>query len=114
MFAPLAYVKFNEQIPEPETVVVNGKNIVKETRKVSVYPCPSPTIDGLREQEQCMHLQLFLFNRSELSQSLEMRLKKWALAHNVKENSSLDELCHACDKLAHVSSPSSGAEKALS
>ena len=31
-----------------------------------------------------MHLQLFLFNRSELSQSLEMRLKKW-LGHNVKE-----------------------------
>jgi hypothetical protein len=42
-----------------------------------VFPCVAPTIDSLREQEKLMHLQLFRFNRAELSQMLENRLRGW-------------------------------------
>ena len=101
MFPPLSYIQFRAQSAPSKMA----------TWQAVVHPSLASTIKDLQEQEKMMHLQLFRFNRSELRQKLELRLKDWLLRNDHSEDALKDkpvhEMCILCDKKGLSSAPSS-------
>jgi hypothetical protein len=134
IFAPTSFIKFMDRSPRPERVLndggsgveerttKSGHSVFKTVRRVHVFPCVAPTIDSLREQEKMMHLQLFRFNRAELSQILYKRLRGWLQRHyridkeknKPIEDMSLDDVCKYCDSVKIKTVHSSNAAQATS
>ena len=90
MFAPLTYIKFtvsasdvaastqpsSDSVPVSslDSVSVSTSAVAPSFRRATVFPSPASTVKDMQVEEQSMHLQLFRFNRAELSQKLENRL----------------------------------------
>ncbi len=113
LFAPLTYIKF-EDIKERassdvQTTAGHSQRQAPHTttivRRACVFPSPAPTIKDMLEEEQGMHLQLFRFNRAELSTILEKSMNEWLQSRRSKlpsgpsdvKSLTLDETCNLCD-----------------
>ncbi len=81
-----------------------GAQVELTKRKVVIFPSRASTIDDMRKEEKEMHLQLFRFNRAELSQILEKQIKEWLQIKIIPKLSTkdmlLDDACDRCDSVS--------------
>ena len=117
MFAPLTYIKFtvsasdvaasthpssdSAPVSSLDSVSVSSSAFAPSFRRATVFPSPASTVKDMQAEEQSMHLQLFRFNRAELSQKLENRLNAWLNKEGFQEGRNgmlLDEVCKTCDE----------------
>ena len=94
------------QSEPPVGATVPGAQVEVTKMKVVAFPSPASTVDSMRDEEKEMHLQLFRFNRAELSQILEKQIKEWLkikmpeLVTKTNEDMLLDKACGLCDSVA--------------
>ncbi len=118
MFAPLTYIKFPEPVSDAasstqrssdshpvssfDSVSVPTSAVAPTFRRATVFPSPASTVEDMQKEEQSMHLQLFRFNRAELSQKLENRLNDWLSKGRSQVGGQngmlLDQVCKECDE----------------